>query len=80
MSKVHHIIVHEIATDGMPPESKLPRIAFIYKHVITSGSPLRVPNDVWLSDVMEPPDGGPVEFTGVTHWVEFPCDIQELQH
>ncbi len=67
------VVVHEIATDGLPDMDALTgRVAFIFDGCIVSGWPLNLREDEALweanSDVGDPAR----EFRGVTHWVEFP--------
>lgn len=74
--KVIELIVHEIAKDGLPDMDKLVgRVAFIFDGCIVSGWPLNN-DDLWEADS----DVGNVSsFSGVTHWVEFPTPVWELE-
>lgn len=73
------IIVHEIATDGLPEMGQLTgRVAFIFDGCIVSGWPL---DDVGMPGLWE----GNIAvshnrpFGGVTHWVEFPVPVWEIE-
>jgi hypothetical protein len=87
MSEQLTVIVHEIATDGLPDMDVLVgRVAFIFDGCIVSGWPLE-PDDedrgyddsegvAWEGDS----DVAFVtEFWGVTHWVEFPFPIARIK-
>ncbi len=72
------IKVHEIAVDGLPPaESLTGCVAFIWDGCLVSGWPLGRDLDCkWEanSDV-----GRHGEFGDVTHWVEFPEPMWDLE-
>lgn len=81
------IIVHSIAEDGLPDMDKLTgKVAFIFDGCIVSGWPLGEPPDYHYPDTPysgyweaneDVGKGG--EFAGVTHWVEFPQPLYELE-
>lgn len=86
MSRKITVIVHEIATDGLPPthedgngalrDDLVGRIAFIWDGYIVSGWPLHA-NDAGCWEPADDQFGGPVH--GVTHWAEFPEPIWDLE-
>jgi hypothetical protein len=71
--------VHEIAKDGLPDMDQLTgRVAFIWDGEIVSGWPLNKDEDgsmLWrgAEDLFMGP------FYGVTHWVEFPVPVRDLE-
>lgn len=67
--------VHAIAEDGLPDMDRLTgRVAFLFDGCIVSGWPLR--DGTWEAD-SDVGHGRP--FGGVTHWVEFPAPIWQVQ-
>ena len=79
MSRSLQVTVHEIAVDGMPDmEALTGRVAFIFDGSIVSGWPLDDVGDpgYWEgnSDVARN-----VKFANVTHWVEFPVPVWEVE-
>jgi hypothetical protein len=88
VSNLLEVTVHEIATDGLPDMAALVgRVAFIFDGCIVSGWPLVDPEEglderddegraMWEanSDV-----GRVVKFANVTHWVEFPVPVWEIE-
>jgi len=73
------IRVHEIATDGLPDMDVLVgRVAFIFDGSIVSGWPLDEVGKpgLWEGDT-DVSHNQP--FGSVTHWVEFPVPINELE-
>lgn len=76
MSHQITVTVHEIAVDGLPDMDALTGcVAFIFDGCIVSGWPLRYGN-YWEanSDV-----GRVIKFADVTHWVEFPQPLYEIE-
>lgn len=76
MAKEIVVKVYEIAMDGLPDMDALTgRVAFIFDGCIVSGWPLEN-SDMWEanSDV-----GNIKPFAGVTHWVEFPKPVWDLE-
>lgn len=76
MSKEITVTVHSIKEDGLPDMSGVVgRVAFIFDGCIVSGWPLPG-TDRWEgdSDVAHHR-----EMVGVTHWVEFPQPLWELE-
>lgn len=75
------IKIHSIAEDGLPnmdDNAMVGRVAFIWDGAIVSGWPLnRIgrPADHW--EPSEDRFGGAV--SGVTHWVEFPEPVWNLE-
>jgi hypothetical protein len=73
------MVVHEIATDGLPPDTDemVGRVAFIFDGCIVSGSPAGDENgpDVWETDEDVGKDG---LFHEVCHWVEFSRPLREV--
>lgn len=81
------IRVHAIAEDGLPDmddDAMTGRVAFLFDGCIVSGWPLHVePTDYatpysghWEADS----DVGHTRpFAGVTHWVEFPAPLWEIE-
>jgi hypothetical protein len=70
--------VHEVATDGLPTDSRFDhdlhgRVAFVFNSHLISGWPTNY--GAWKSDGVGD-DGVPK--AGVTHWVEFPVPIAQL--
>lgn len=74
------IKVHEIATDGLPDMDKLVgRVALLFDGNVVNGWPLADLDDegrpLW--------EGGDVSngksFYGVTHWIEFPDPLWEIE-
>lgn len=76
MAREISVTVHEIATDGLPPEEGAGgRVAFIFDGCVVSGWPLRDGTDHWEADS----DVGRHEpFGNVTHWLEFPAPLWEI--
>ena len=78
------IVVHEIATDGLPDMDSLTgRVAFIFDGCIVSGWPLRPhlfqsPADQWRWEADSDVGNGRI-FAGVTHWVEFPVPVRQIE-
>ena len=82
MSKDLTVKVHRISVDGLPDEDDRTltgRVDFIFDGCIVSGWP--------LDDVGHPGEWGTNEdvgkhgrFTGVTHWIEFPVPVWELEN
>lgn len=82
MSTNLNVIVHEIAEDGLPDMDALTgRVAFLFDGSIVSGWPLPPSHDQDGHAVWEPDsDVGRVrEYSGVTHWVEFPEPVWNLE-
>lgn len=77
MSNQIKVIVHAIATDGLPPEEGLVgRVAFLFDGNVVSGWPIREGrDDEWEADSDVGKHG---VFQGVAHWVEFPVAVWEL--
>lgn len=81
------ITVHSIAEDGYPDTTSPKmngRVAFIFDGCIVSGWPLRMDNDndaSPLTGYWEANDdvGKNGEFTNVTHWVEFPEPLWDIE-
>lgn len=83
------IIIHEIATDGLPDMSKLiGRVAFIFDGCVASGWPLLSTEHPELysgrntSEVLWEADsdiGHGKPFAGITHWIEFRDPVWELK-
>lgn len=78
--------VHEIATDGYPDMDAMSgRVAFIFDGCIVSGWPLgtgflRNGREVYSGRWEADSDVGRVtKFEGVTHWIEFPVSIREIE-
>lgn len=72
------IKIHEIAIDGLPDmEALVGRVAFIFDGCIVSGWPLDKP---YYYGYWEPNRdvGNHLKFSGVTHWVEFPTEIWNI--
>lgn len=68
--------VHEISKDGLPPEDYQPgTIAFLWDGQVVSGWPCRDGLRFWEANDI----GRPGRFDCVTHWVEFPCPIWDLE-
>lgn len=90
MSKSISVIVREIKTDGLPDIKSLTgRVAFIFDGDIVSGWPL-VGDDGCGKEFKRQDNGNPYwtadddvgrggKFSGVTHWVEFPVPIWDLE-
>lgn len=85
------VIVHEIATDGLPNMEELTgRVAFIFDGCIVSGWPLDVEEHSHIYDNYgwDGSEGALWEansdvghtrpFGGVTHWIEFPEPLWEV--
>ncbi len=78
--------LHEVKNDGLPidengdmPDELIGKVAFLWDGEIVSGWPL---NNKGVNSVWEAADdalGGPGEFQGVTHWVEFPKPIWDIE-
>ncbi|WP_431728515.1 hypothetical protein [Verrucosispora sp. TAA-831] len=77
--------MHSIAEDGLPDMDNLTgRVAFLFDGSIVSGWPLRTnPDDrntpysgFWEADGDV---GRNVKFANVTHWVEFPEPVWEVE-
>jgi len=84
------VIIHEVATDGLPDLSDdvlAGRVALVQGGVVVSGAPMLrgVGETRWEAD----PDvtsacparaacSGALAFEGVTHWLEFPAPVWEL--
>lgn len=93
MSERVTVIVHEIATDGLPdPDSLVGQVAFLFDGCIVSGWPLRL-DDPDVRDAYDRYGWRPEEgilweansdvghgrpFGGVTHWVEFPEPLWQI--
>lgn len=76
MARQITITVHDIAEDGLPDMDSLTgRVAFLFDGCIVSGWPLAYGN-FWEgnSDVSHGR-----KFLGVTHWVEFPEPVWEIE-
>jgi hypothetical protein len=87
------IVVHEIATDGLPDMDQLTgRVAFIFDGCVVSGWPLRRDDpDVAHVYAREGYDGDDTlwegnsdvshnrPMAGVTHWLEFPVPAWEIE-
>lgn len=79
--------VHAIADDGIPnmdDPNLVGRVAFIFDGCVVSGWPLNVdPEDhsTAYSGRWEANDdvGRTVPFAGVTHWLEFPVPVWEIE-
>lgn len=72
--------IHDVSVDGLPDMENLTgRVAFIWDGAIVSGWPIE--NGFHLGQQMWEPSedrfGGPV--IGVTHWVEFPVPVWNLE-
>jgi len=83
MSQTITVVVHKIATDGLPgTDYKLTgRVAFIWNGAIVSGWPIDAEfgGVVAGEQLWEPSEdcfGGPL--FGVTHWIEFPTEVWNL--
>lgn len=85
MSRQLTVRVHSIAEDGLPDMGALVgRVAFLFDGNIVSGWPLHVvPTDHstpysgrWEADTDV---GHNQPFAGVTHWVEFPVPVWEIE-
>lgn len=79
MAREVTVVVHEIATDGLPDMTALVgRVAFIFDGCIASGWPLDDEDEAGLwqanSDV-----GHNRPFANVTHWVEFPAPVWQIE-
>jgi hypothetical protein len=73
------IIIHEIATDGLPNMDKLVgRVAFLFDGCIVSGWPIDENADpvLWEADSDV---GHGRAFYEVTHWVEFPEPLSSIR-
>jgi hypothetical protein len=77
--------VHSIAVDGLPDmDALVGRVAFLFDGCIVSGWPLHVvPTDhttpysgYWEADTDV---GNNQRFGGVTHWVEFPVPMWDIE-
>lgn len=77
--KAISVIVHEIATDGLPDFDQLNcRVAFIWDGNIVNGWPLLAEDpsgSVWEGDHDV---ANTKSFGGVKQWVEFPVRLFEL--
>ena len=74
--------VHAIAEDGFPDMDELTgRVAFIFDGCIVSGWPLGNGLQHGFSGRWEANSdvGRMTRFEGVTHWVEFPVPIREIE-
>jgi hypothetical protein len=72
------VVVHEIAVDGLPDMDQLTgRVAFLFDGYILSGWPLgeTAGKSFWEACKY----GNQWPFKGVTHWVEFPVPVRELE-
>ena len=79
MAEQMTVMVHTILEDGLPDMDKLTgRVAFIWDGAIVSGWPL---NRVGNPEAWEPAEDamGHGPFYGVTHWVEFPTAIWNIE-
>lgn len=83
MARRIDVTVHEIATDGLPPQEGLSgRCAFVFDGCIVSGWPLYgedgqgTYSGYWIANS----DVGRVniKFSGVTHWIEFPEPLHSI--
>jgi len=84
------IKIHEIAKDGLPPESRyhagvrddlVGRVAFLWDGHIVTGWPLKELDSedgsiLWEADHDVGAHG---KFYGVTHWIEFPVPVWDLE-
>ncbi len=76
--------VHEIAADGLPDEDNVTgSVAFIFDGCIVSGWPLGTGEDAdgpytgyWEADSDV---GRHVKFANVTHWIEFPEPLHQVE-
>jgi hypothetical protein len=77
--------VHEIAIDGLPDmETLVGRVAFIFDGCVVSGWPLtrwhsreaETMGQLWEAD-SDVGHGRP--FSGVTHWLEFPEPVHQIE-
>lgn len=79
MSTTVEIKIYGIAVDGLPDSNDsqlIGRTAFIWDGAIVSGwHPRGAEPDIW--EPAEDRFGGPV--SGVTHWVEFPTAVWNLE-
>lgn len=68
--------VHEVTTDGLPDGEHLTgRVAFIFDGCVVTGGPL--PGGLlWAGDT-DVSHNQPL--SGVTHWLEFPVPVWELE-
>ena len=67
--------VHAIAEDGLPDMDALTgRVAFLFDGCIVSGWPLA--NGHWEADSDV---GHTRQFACVTHWVEFPMPVRQIE-
>lgn len=75
--------LHEIAVDGLPDMEGgefTGRVAFIWDGSIVSGWPLGEPDDEGVSRWEANSDvGHGCAFESVTHWVEFPEPMWDLE-
>ena len=65
------------------------RVGFLFCNLIFMGHPLPPDENDEVAWVAEDPDGGPMtvtlsgeqfnRFSGITHWVEFPVHVDQLQ-
>jgi hypothetical protein len=85
------VVIHEIATDGLPPrengslaDSMTGRVAFIWDGTLVTGWPLYDgevsdgPNYTGLWEVSDDALRGSPVLSGVTHWVELPEPVWGL--
>jgi hypothetical protein len=75
------IKIHEVAVDGLPDMKELVgRVAFIWDGAVVSGWPIDTTigyEDYQQWSPSEDRFGGP--YIGVTHWVEFPVPVWDLE-
>lgn len=83
MSKTYEIIVHDVATDGLPPEDfektgLIGRVAFIFDGDIYSGWPVGLddPSDP-DSMIWEESEFGH-KMMNVKKWIELPAPVWDL--
>lgn len=72
------VTVHTIVEDGLPDRhdpALTGRVAFIFDGCIVSGWPVSA-QDVWEADTDV---GHNQPMSGVTHWVEFPVPVWDLE-
>lgn len=89
MAREITVILHAVAEDGLPDhnadETLTGRVAFLWDGNIVNGWPLGYAENDYegppFSGRWEADDdvGRPGEFANVTHWIEFPVPLWELE-